>query len=232
MSTTVETLINAALRKLGNNNPSATEIEQALEAYNFLIDSWAEDNMFVPYNTRENLTLTEGQAEYTIGLNGNLNTARPVKIDNAYIRSTANVDYVLEIINPKEYNEISKKNTVSIPARLFFLPEYPLAKIIFDCPPSASYLTLHIDSVKYLTAAANTTEIINLPAGYMKALIYNLAIELEPEYGVQLAKSVYFNAAEGKDLLEKSKIWKPSECKFDTPLASSGRYDIKSGIYI
>lgn len=228
MSTTVETLLKAALRKAGNNNPSSTELDQALEGYNFLIDSWAEDNMFVPYNTRENLTLTEGQAEYTIGTGGNLNTARPIKIDNAYIRSTANVDFDLDIINPKEYNEISVKNTQSLPARLFFLPEYPLAKIIFDCPPSESYLTLHIDSVKYLTSAANTTETINLPAGYMKALIYNLAIELEPEYGIQLPKSVYFNAVEGKDLLEKSKVWKPTEAKFDTPLTSNGRYDVYS----
>ena len=158
-------------------------------------------------------------------------TARPIKIDNAFIRSSSNIDYPLSIITPKEYNELPLKTIKSIPSQLYFLPEYPLAKIYFNYSPTVNFLTLFMDSVKYIANFTSLQEIINLPPGYMKMLIFNLAIELESEYGVELPKSVYVYAEQSKIIFEKSYMWKPNESKFDSHIALTGGrlYNIERG---
>ena len=127
-----------AHKKIGISNPSTTQLDDGLVLLNNMIGSWSAEGLIIPYKTTENVALVVGQASYTIGSAGNFDTVRPIKIINAFIRDSNNVDYVVDVsMTREEYNDISSKNADARPGRLFYDPQYPLGYIYFDYEPTA-----------------------------------------------------------------------------------------------
>jgi hypothetical protein len=59
----------------------------------------------------------------------------------------------------------------------------PLGKIWLDPKPDAAYtLVLYLEELFAQIAAAATTAEFVLPPGYKESLVYNLAIQMAPEY--------------------------------------------------
>lgn len=202
--TTARDIIESALRKIqvlgrGQSLP-ARDAQNGLDALNQMIDTWSIEGGKVYTESRESFTLTSGQGSYTIGTGGDFNTDKPYVITSAFIR-VSGYDYPLQLIDSAKYADIYDKDfTNTYPEYLYYDNGYPLANInLWSVPSTAS--DLHIYSEKPLSNLSSLTTDLSFPKGYERALIYNLAIELAPEYEKEASASVYKIAQDSKRAL-------------------------------
>lgn len=181
--TTARTIIKRAMQKIGvlmkSESPSDDEANDGLVSLNALIDSWGNDSLNVYARTWETFPLTSAST-YTIGTGGDFNTERPMDIVSAYLRS-GTIDYPITIVDDEAYNTIAYKSLDGISYFLNYDNGYPLGKIRLYPVPSGSY-SLFLLTEKPLTQFSTLDSELSMPAGTERALIYNLAIELAPEY--------------------------------------------------
>ena len=194
---TARNIITRSLQKIGalvkSEAPSADEAQDGLFALNAMIGAWSNESLLVYARVLESFLLTGSQEEYTIGVGGNINTSRPIRIVDAYVRS-GSIDYPMVIITDEAYDDITYKKLTGIPEFLQYTNEFPIAKIRIYTAPSAAY-TLFLLSEKELTQFSSLDQTISLPPGFEEAIVYNLAIRLAPDYNetpppsvVQIAK--------------------------------------------
>jgi len=185
MAETVGAVIGAALRLLKVNQageaPEANEAADGLIALNDIIESWNTQPLMQPAKTQIYQVLTTA-SEYTFGSGGD-NSTRPITIFKAFIRDpTGQNDYPVRIIGTDEYDEIPFKSiSSSYPYNLYYRSEYPLGVVTLYPTPTAGY-TLYLECQAALSTYSAISDTINLPPGYLKALKYNLAIAISPEY--------------------------------------------------
>jgi hypothetical protein len=181
--TTARDIITRSLQKIGaivkNEAPAADEANDGLNSLNALISSWSNDSLNIYARTWETFSLT-GASSYTIGTGGNFNTARPTNIVAAYLRS-GTIDYPIDIIDDGAYVSISYKNLQGIPEFLNYDNAYPLGRIRLYPLDNAGY-SLFLLTEKAVSSFATLDTDMSLPDGWERALIYNLALELAPEY--------------------------------------------------
>lgn len=84
MATTAADIIKGAVRLLHGNGAdivlTARQMDYALEALQYLIDSVSNDTFTVYKITQETFRMTHDKASYTFGVGGDLDAARPTKI--------------------------------------------------------------------------------------------------------------------------------------------------------
>lgn len=183
---TARDLIQASLRVLGIRIPTAQQEADGLTTLNDMLAMWSAERLMVPQVVEEGFTLTAGTAVYTIGTAGTFNTTRPIKIVDAFVRTSDSLDYPVAItMTLEEYNRVTDKATRARPTRLYYATEFPLGKIHLDPKPDAAD-TLKLFSWKPLTSFATLDTAASLPAEYLKAIRLNLAADLAPEFSVAL----------------------------------------------
>jgi len=165
-----------------------------------MLDSWSTEGFVVPSRVRESFTLTPGTAQYTMGVGGTFDTARPVAIDRVTVElqtTTPKTENPVEIINLDQWADVSQKSTQGIPIKVYREGTNPLETLNLYPVPNQAY-KLVIYSQKLLLSITNANTTIDLPPGYERAIIYNLAVELAPEYGRQTPNEVAAIALEAK----------------------------------
>lgn len=181
---TASDLIKASLRLINaiasGETPTNAEMQDCLSALNIMLNSWSAERLNIHVLTKENFSLANGTAEYTIGSSGTFNTARPQRIEGAYI-ALSGTNYPLQIVDRERFRDISAPATTGQPTMLYYNPEYPLGKVQVYPTPDSAY-TLHLDSWKPFTTLALLTTAVSFPPEYEKALKYNLAVEIAPEF--------------------------------------------------
>lgn len=213
-----ETLIRDSLRLCGVRLPIDTQLSEGLTALNSLLSLWSSEKIMIYAVTKESFSLVAGTGIYTIGSGGTFDTVRPQKLEDAYIRDSSNIDHWVDVkMTEIEYNEIADKTETGRPEQLYYSPEYPLGKIYFDLIPETAE-TFILDSWKQLTEFAALATTITLPDEYKKALRFNLAVDLAPEYGIVLDKTIVQQAVLGKTMLENVNIKTPEPARFDSAL--------------
>lgn len=219
---TARKIIKSAMRRAGiltgNENPTAEEAADGLEMLNDMLASWSNDSMVIYARTLENFPVSGGVASYTIGPGATFDTVRPVKIVSAFIR-IGTLDYPLQIINDETYADIGMKSINGIPQALNFDNNYPVVTIKLYGPPDASY-TLFLLSEKQLTQFT-LDDNVDLPPGWRRALIYNLALELAPEYGQPASQEVVSVARESKGEIRRA-IMAARNLDWDTGVGGQG----------
>jgi len=193
--TTALTLITKALQKNGvltkGETPDADEANDALDVLNEMLGSWSNEDLMVASLTQETFPLTGGVASYTIGVGGDFNTSRPLFINKGSFVRSGTTDYPLKEISTENYNSmIVQKNVGGIPECLSYSNSHPLGVIKLYPVPSEGY-TLYLLSEKPIAEFATLDTDIDLPAGWARAIIYSLAIELAAEYGQQVGEALY-----------------------------------------
>lgn len=191
MATAIQ-IITRALRSLQvlgtDESPSADQASDSFDSLNDLLASWSTDQTMFYQIVLQNFPLISGQKDYTIGPSGNFNTTRPMSIQNAYV-NWSGIDYSLGIVTMEQYDQISLKTTqTQIPYVLQLDTGFPLSTIKLWPVPNDPTATLFIESRQPFTSFATLTTDVNMPPGYERALRYNLALELMPEYGVNNPK--------------------------------------------
>lgn len=215
---TVQELIEGSLRLCGIRISTSTELDEALEALNGLLNLWNAERLMIYAVTKESLSITSGTGTYTIGSGGDLDTVRPQQLIDAYIRDSDDEDHPVDVtMSEKEYNAIEDKTATGRPEHIYYSPEYPLGKIYFDLIPEDSE-TLILDSWKPITEFASLATEITLPKEYEKALRFNLAVDLAPEYGFALDKTITQQAAFSKIVIENLNASPIEPVKFDSAI--------------
>ena len=193
---TTRDLVTKAMRKAGilgrAESPTADEVNDGVSDLNNMLGSWSNDSLNIVARAWESFTLQSGVASYNIGINQTFNTARPLKLVDAYYL-IGGTSYPLSIIDDESYNAITFKGLNSLPDSISYDNGYPVG-ILRLYPVPASDYTIHILTEKPLTEFTVDQE-LDLAPGVERAIIYNLAGEMAPEYEVALPPEVIRNAA-------------------------------------
>lgn len=184
-------LINGALRLLGvlaeGETPSAATSQDALTAFDQMIDSWNIERLSVYATFDQTFTWPANTITTTLGPTGNFVGERPVSLDLAtyFVDVQNNLSFGIKFINEDQYNNIALKNVTST---------YPQVIWVNDAFPNISMkiypkpikdLEWHFISVKKLVEPASLTTEISLPPGYLRAFRFNLACEIAAEFGIE-----------------------------------------------
>jgi len=158
-----------------------------LEALNAMMASWSIDELAVYATKISSHALTQSQS-FTIGTGGTFNTARPDRIESAFITTGGN-DYIIQMVNNEQWNAIVTKATKgTIPSYLKYDADVPLGRISLYPTPTGGTLT--INSYQALQTFNNLTDVLVLPNGYELAIASNLALQIAPEAGRQVSQEV------------------------------------------
>lgn len=204
---TAQTIIDRALRLIGaiasGESPTAAESNDGLTALNAMVASWQTEKLNVYSFVDTAFTLVNADSSYTVGPAGNFAlTPRPPKIDQIFVRANG-IDYQVEMIDYERWNAIPDKTSESdIPIYAYYEPTLPTGTLQLWPVPNMAY-SLHIVTWTSLAELASLATTITLPQGYERALAYNLAVEVAPEYEKQPAPSVQAIAMESKAAIKR-----------------------------
>ena len=174
-------LINAIA---AGETPVDGDLNDALITLNELFDSWDLQPMAVYSSPNENWVLTPGQAVYDWGITagaGMFTSERPVFINNVTcVRAGLSTPVV--VLSQDEYDSISLKTTSRpVIERIRYVNSFPLGQITCYPVPTEA-ITLNFNVNRQLAGPVSLQSALALPPGYMRAIRYNLAVELWPEY--------------------------------------------------
>ena len=178
-------------------SPDGNDSNDTLRAMNTLMESWGIKKFVAHFKTTDSLTLTVGTAEYTIGSGGDFDTARPTRIEGAYIRDSDNNDHFVAVISSGTYRRIEVKDDDARPDQLWYNPTYSsaLGTITLNYEPDVAE-DLYIESLKPLTNFTNLTTETVLPPEYNRALKWNTLKEVASGFGYTLTQDDRNNATE------------------------------------
>jgi hypothetical protein len=235
---TGEDLIASSMRLIGaiatGESPSAAEASDGLSALNLLLDSWSTESLLIITKIREEFPLVVGQKIYTWGIGGDFNSERPQQVENALIQPPNNnpvLEIPMEILNKDQYAVTALKNLQSsFPLSVYNDGNYPYSNIsVWPVPAAACIIVFY--SWKPLGQLSTLQTAIEFPPGYLRALRYNLAVELAPEFGRPLPPEVADIAAQSKAAIKRMNT-EPLYMQVDSAITSSPAvYDWRSDGY-
>lgn len=221
-------LITAAFIKVGIEVPTTAQTASALISLNNMMSLLGAD--MLSYSVvSESFSLAVADAEYTIGSAGQWDTVRPSQVVSCFIRDDDNFDHQVRVISSTQYNQLGDKSFDARPTALYFLPEYPLAKIIFNTRPLVAE-DAFFEFIKNFTEFATTATTATLPPEYKEGLVYNLAVSLGEDWDRVVSKTIYAQAIRTREVIDRlNAAAKPAaRARFDFSTSGAG-YIIESG---
>ena len=207
ITTTVYDQITGALRLIGQlaegEQPSADTAQDALTAFQQLVDSWNTERLSV-FSTQDQVRIwPAGRMSMTLGPTGDLVGNRPVLVDDATYFKYNNVSYGIKLINQQQYDGIAVKSVQSTyPQVMFVNMTFPNIEM-YVYPVPNSTLEFHFISVEELTQPASLSTTLAFPPGYLRAFKYNLACEIANEFGIEPPQTVQRIAMTSKRNLKR-----------------------------
>lgn len=182
---TVSQLLYDALRlagvvQLAGRTASTAEMDDAFRALNNLVDGWNAEKLSVYAIERQVFALAANTQSYTIGTGATWNTPRPPKIEAAHvIVGTPSIEREVAVLPAVAWAAIPFKGESSNlgPQNLCYEALIPSGKVWVHPIPSAS-MSIALFVWGQIAAFASQASNVDLPAGYARAITYNLAIEL------------------------------------------------------
>lgn len=191
-------IIEAALRKIGalslGNTVTASQMDAGVKALNTLVKSWQTKSLFLWTLSEFSLATVVGTEAYTIepsatGVTGLVDDL--LGFDSAYYLQ--GTDWLpVEVISYRDYVGIlNKESATGQPAMIATRPtESPLTAYIWPSP-QAIY-TMKIIGIAKLKDWDSTSANGSIPTRFQRALIWGLAAELAPDYGLPVSERQYF----------------------------------------
>jgi hypothetical protein len=227
-------LIRRSMRLIGalgvGEAPTAEETSDCLTALNQLLASWSLDALTVYTKVKEVYTYTPGLPYFTWGELGDFDSERPDKIFRVYINYPNGSSFELTKIETEFYDAIADKTTMGTPDKFFYSPDYPLGKVYFYPNPDQAY-QFEFSTFKKLTKLDNASDELMVPPGWERALSYNLAIEIAPEFGLQLSEVIIKSATDSLMAVKRMNI-RPILSQTEIPQAAAitkGSFNIITG---
>ena len=200
MTLTASDLIYAALRKSNvvqkSETISTADLANALQALNIMIDEWSSSGILLRGTKTLSCTLANNQSSYTIfpavltTPGGDIDAVPPLNITSAYVEDTNSITTGIDIVTKEQYQAHQDKDiALSRPEELAYDPgdtqqAAPRAGTlwVYPMPDDTTTYTLYLESEGYLSEFAATDDEVTFEPAYYKALVYNLAVDLWPEF--------------------------------------------------
>jgi hypothetical protein len=176
--------------------PTTNEANDALEAFQDMVDAWNADSLIIFSVGSADFPLTLGQQSFTMGPGGNFNVTRPSKIVGMstilLLNPTNPVEIPISMYTWDEWqNSVPVKNVQgSFPQVCYDDGGMPLRTLNFWPIPTLQQNNVRIYSWQPLIWPATLQTLLNFPPGYARAFRYNLAVELAGEFGAQIPPQV------------------------------------------
>lgn len=185
-------IIKSALRLIGvyasGESLDAAMAQDALVVAQQLVDSWNSERLQLFTIQIYEFTPLANQQTYTVGLGGDVNIARPPRIESISVVTQVGSTQPLELslgssLSDKDWQEIPVKNiTSSFPQRFYDDGAFPLRSISF-WPIANTGVHYRFYNWSQLVAFADLSATdYTFPPAYLRALRYNLAVELATEF--------------------------------------------------
>ena len=180
-------ILNSAARLCGSLAPgqtlNASEYQDFFQRLQDMQDSWSTDreNLFVV--AIQTLTATVAKPSYTIGTGAaDFNVPRPLLIQTAsHILNS--ITEALELVDSTHFASIQDKSTTAnLILKLYCDYNFPIATLnVWPTPNNPPTFEFYTQTP--LPTWSTIFDQVNLPAGYFRALQYNLAIDIAPDLG-------------------------------------------------
>jgi hypothetical protein len=199
-------LISSSLRLVGGigtgETLSAAEAATGLQVLNQMLDSWQTERMLIFTLQINEYPLTPGQQTYTLGPGGNFNAVRPARIERMSIVNLANpsqpLELPIEMLSDEDWQTVPVKViTSTLPLYVYDDGSYPQRNLSFYPIPQVLVNT-RIYVWQALTSFPDLSTDVQFPPGYFKAVRFNLAVDLGPEFDMQVPNTVIAQALESK----------------------------------
>src|ERR1700680_1421543 len=132
-------LVTDALQGIGVYAPgetvSAADSALGLQRLNTMLDSWSNESLMTFATLEQSGLLIPGKYQYTIGVGGDFNMTRPLRIldspGSCYVLDSTGNRYNLQVVPRPRWNLIGNIVQVSgnYPDTLFYDNQYPLGII-------------------------------------------------------------------------------------------------------
>lgn len=196
-------IIEAALRKIGalalGQSASATEITNAAQALNSLVNLYVSHGMPLWKRTQTTVALGNGTQSYTI--------SNAIKVAEVIlVNADSDTQYPLQRKSLYDFQNLPSTSG-SLPVHWYGQPTLASYTIgIWPTPDATaasdySLLVIHQKDFDSFTASGETPD---FPPYWTDALIYGLAVRLAPEYGLPLQDRQTLKS-EAKEYLDMAK---------------------------
>lgn len=233
---TARSMISRAMRLIGvlgqNETPEDQELQDAREALNQMLESWSQSPQRAYELITTVMTWPAATATQTIGATGDTVAKRPEEVKYAFQRK-GDVDYPVQVLDYDRWLSIPDKTIESnIASSIWSDDAYPDATLSIY-PILTEQGSLHLTYLATLQSfsAADTT--VALPLGYERAITLSLALEIAPEFGVNVPPSVMKMQAGAMRLVARRNVRVPSMAQGAAYMQSGtcGYYDVYGDIY-
>ena len=193
-------LITSSMRLIGviapGENPTIAEANDALMVLAQMIDSWNADRASIFTTSSQDFPLTLSKQAYTLGPGGDFDTQRPARIDAMSSILLYNPSNPVEIPIPmwtvtEWQQQLPVKNVnSSFPLGCYDDGGFPLRTLNFWPIPSYQQNSVRIYAWQAIGAPTSLQSIVSYPQGYARALRFNLAVDMAPEFGAAVPPTV------------------------------------------
>lgn len=193
-SITRDDIIKGALRKIGvvaqGEVPTIDQVTEASFALNLMVKAWEPDGMPLWALRTTPIPLTAGINSYSIGTGKTVNTDKPLRVIQAWNRdSISKVDIPMRIITKQEYSILGNKTTSGNPIQIYYEPLSDYGNLYVFPTPSTVDATNNQVYITYQRPYEDfniATDTPDFPQEWYNAVVYGLAVQLAPEYGVPI----------------------------------------------
>lgn len=224
-----QTLINASLRTLGvlasGETATAEESSDALDTLNRMMESWRLERLSAYALVNQSVAWAANLSSKTMGTGGDWNIVRPVKIESANWLDSAGTVFPLESATQEAFATLD--SLVGTPMQYCYESTYPLATLRLWPTPDAAGTAVCVVRVPFSALVLGDT--ISLPPGYERAMVFNLAVELAAQYGIEPPPSVVAMAKDAKADIKRNNMAVPL---LNVDFGQRTGSDIVSGDYV
>lgn len=186
-------MINAAMRKLGvlakGSTADSTDITNGLQALNLIVGAMRTLGMPIWARKEQAITMVDGTSLYQIGVGKTINVAYPNHILQAFITDTGSGSKMpVDVVSNYNFNLLNGEST-GTPTAITYQPFVNYGEVRMWPTPDATAVadtTLKIvyhSPFQYFNASTDTAD---FPEEWQLPLVYALARDLAPEWGVPL----------------------------------------------
>jgi hypothetical protein len=183
----VSTMVISSLISIGEKSIggtlSASEGTHYLGKFNSFLESLSQERLMIYQVTTDSFALSPNTSTYTIGTGGTVNTTRPDRIENAYLRDSSNFDHPIKVVDQATYWGIGNKaQTAEWPDVVYYDHGFSATSTgtLHFAPVPTQANTVFLNSWKQLGNVAALSTNVLLPPGYQRMLESNFALEVSP----------------------------------------------------
>ena len=223
-------IITGALQSIGASAPGdtieASLAQQAFTMLNDLLEMVSNDDFMVLSTSEVSANIGGLGTDITIGPGGQINAARPLNIQSAFVR-VSNIDYPVQVLNVEQYELIGLKQLNGPwPRALYYNSGNPLGLIKLWPNPSSGELHLFVNQI--FTRFVTINDTIQFPQGYAMWMRWALAELMMPAYGKTnpaLVQMVRKNASTAMGAIKGTNMQPPQVVQFDAALCGGRSND-------